>query len=64
MKQNLGNTDRIIRVVLGLAVILVGVYFQTWLGLLGIVLLGTAATSRCPLYVPLRLATCRVEERE
>jgi hypothetical protein len=59
MKRNMGNIDRAIRVILGLAAILAGLCFQAWLG---IVLLGTAAIGWYPLCVPLRPATCRVEE--
>ena len=59
MKYNLGNTDRVIRVILGLAIIAAGFYFQTWLGVLGVVLLGTATIGWCPLYLPFHISTRR-----
>ena len=59
MKRNLGNVDRIIRVILGVAIMLAGLYSQTWLGALGVVLLVTAAIGWCPLYVPFHLSTNR-----
>ncbi len=59
MKRNIGNTDRIIRVILGVAIILAGLYFQTWLGALGMILLVTAAVGWCPLYVPFHISTNR-----
>ncbi len=64
MSRILANSDRIMRGLVGLAVILAGISLQTWLGLLGVVLLGSAITNRCPLSVPLRGATCRVQERK
>jgi len=59
MKRNLGNPDRMIRAVLGAAIILAGLYFQTWLGALGVALLVTAAIGWCPLYAPFHISTKR-----
>ncbi|MCC7451431.1 MAG: DUF2892 domain-containing protein [Anaerolineae bacterium] len=59
MKRNLGNLDRIIRTILGIAIMLAGLYFQTWLGVLGVVLLVTAAIGWCPLYAPFHISTNR-----
>ncbi|HOO49885.1 MAG TPA: DUF2892 domain-containing protein [Alphaproteobacteria bacterium] len=63
MKQNLGKVDRIIRVVAGLAVLSLFFILEgdaRYIGLVGIVFLGTAAVGFCPLYVPLKLNTaCR-----
>ncbi|MEZ4647885.1 MAG: DUF2892 domain-containing protein [Candidatus Eisenbacteria bacterium] len=56
--RNVGNTDRIIRIVLGLALIGAGVYFKAWWGAIGLVPLLTAAIGFCPLYKPLGLSTC------
>lgn len=59
MKVNVGSLDRIIRIVLGLAIIGAGVYFKSWYGLIGIVPLVTASLRWCPLYLPFGLSTCR-----
>lgn len=64
MKKNMGNTDRIIRVIL--ALVLAALYFTgTITGTLGIVLvvLGvvfvlTSLVSFCPLYTLVGLNTC------
>lgn len=49
--KNVGSADRVIRVVLGLALLsLVFVGPKTWWGLIGIVPLATAWMSFCPLY--------------
>ena len=59
MRANLGSADRIARGLLGLAVIAAGVYFKSWFGAVGIVLLGTALISWCPVYLPFGLNTIR-----
>jgi hypothetical protein len=56
--MNVGNTDRIIRIVIGLALLsLVFVGPQTLWGLVGLIPLGTAGFRFCPLYRVLGLST-------
>ncbi|WP_269619428.1 YgaP family membrane protein [Zhongshania sp. BJYM1] len=57
MKCNVGKTDRNIRIIVGLFVIAVGVFFKSWLGLIGAIPLVTAALGWCPIYVPFGLTT-------
>ncbi len=64
MKKNMGNTDRIIRVVI--AIIFAALYImEVVTGTLGIVLVAIAAiflltsfVSFCPLYAPFGIKTC------
>jgi hypothetical protein len=59
MKANVGGMDRILRIVLGLALIgltLTGA-IAVW-GWIGVVPLATGAVSFCPLYSMLGLNTC------
>lgn len=61
MKANIGNTDRVLRVILGVA--LLSMFFVAesslrWWGLVGIVPLVTAALGFCPLYAVLGVNTC------
>lgn len=63
MKRNVGNVDRIIRIVAGVAVIAAGLYFQSWLGVLGLIPIGTALIGFCPLYTLLGLNTCPAQDR-
>ncbi len=58
MKCNVGKTDRIIREVIGLAIILAGFYFKSWWGAVGLVPLLTALFRFCPAYVPFGISTC------
>jgi len=58
MKCNVGKADRIVRILLGLAIIAVGVFFNSWWGAIGVIPLFTAAIGWCPLYLPLGMSTC------
>ena len=57
MKRNIGNVDRIIRVVIGLVLVALGIYFNSWWGVIGLIPLITAAIGWCPLYAPFGLST-------
>lgn len=68
MKKNMGNTDRIVRIVIA-AVIAVLYYTGTLSGTLGLVLLIlagvfvlTSLISFCPLYAPFGINTCPAEK--
>ena len=64
MKTNVGNVDRILRIVLGLALIaltLTGA-IGVW-GWIGVVPLATAAFRFCPLYTLLGFSSCPVNPR-
>jgi hypothetical protein len=59
MIRNEGFADRVIRVILGIALLaLVFVGPQTWLGLIGIVPLVTGIVGFCPLYRLGGIRTC------
>lgn len=63
MTPNMGNTDRIVRVVVALIVavlivtnVLSGIW--AWIaGILAVVFLATSAIGFCPLYLPFRIKT-------
>ena len=59
MKSNVGTTDRIIRVVLGVATVAAGVYFQSWWGVVGVIPIVTAAIGWCPAYSPFGISSCK-----
>jgi len=50
MKANVGSTDRILRLVGGIAIAIWGIVFETYWGLVGVALLATGVFSYCPLY--------------
>lgn len=47
MKKNVGQADRIIRIVVGLVIVALGVIKESWWGLVGVVLISTASISWC-----------------
>ncbi|WP_350560158.1 DUF2892 domain-containing protein [Psychrobacter sp. CAL346-MNA-CIBAN-0220] len=59
MKINVGSTDRLLRIVVGLAIIAIGLYYQSWWGVIGLVPLLTGAFRFCPLYTMLGTNTCQ-----
>lgn len=63
MKTNVGFIDRVIRIILGCAILGAGYYFKSWWGLVGAVPLLTAALGFCPLYRPLGLNTCALKDQ-
>jgi hypothetical protein len=61
MKPNVGAADRIVRVVIGLALLSMLWLVEgpwKWAGLIGFVALFTAAARFCPLYSLLGMSTC------
>ena len=64
MKSNIGTTDRIIRLIAGLAIGALGIYYHSWWGILAIIPFFTAAISWCPLYLPFGLSTrCNCDDK-
>jgi hypothetical protein len=67
LKKNVGSIDRILRIVLGLA-LLAGFFLNrdgaySWLYLIGIVPLATGLMSSCPLYSILGISTCPMKRQ-
>jgi hypothetical protein len=62
MKCNVGKTDKIIRVVLGVIIAAIGIYYQSWWGLLSIIPIGTAISGFCGLYKPFGINTCKIDK--
>lgn len=61
MNTNMGQTDRILRAVVGAALLIWGLSAGSWLGLIGLVPLATAALGWCPAYVPFGISTCKTK---
>lgn len=65
MKANVGTTDRIIRIILG--IVILSLFFilegnMKYLGLIGLVPLLTAFIKFCPLYTLFGINTCGVKK--
>ncbi len=59
MKKNVGSTDRAIRFVLGIAIIIAGVYFSSWWGVMGAVIMLPTLLGSDPIYNMLGVDTNR-----
>jgi type IV secretory pathway TrbD component len=59
MNKNVGGIDRIVRILLGLALVAMGLYTQSWWGAVGLVPLITGLVGWCPMYLPLKVSTAR-----
>lgn len=57
MKKNVGTVDMWIRIILGVVVIALGIFYQSWWGALGVIPLATAFMRWCPVYLPLGIHT-------
>jgi len=65
VRENIGTRDRVLRVVIGLAVLSTLFWVEgsiRWFGLVGLIPLGTALFGTCPLYAALGLSSCAEEE--
>ncbi len=64
MKKNIGNSDRIFRIALGLAIIIIGLVAKSWWGIIGIVPITTASLGHCPAYLPFGINTCKLDTKD
>lgn len=58
---NVGGADRIIRMVLGAAIVAAGVYYGNWWGAVGVIIFLTGALKWCAVYALLGLSTCKTK---
>lgn len=64
MSNNVGNIERIIRVIVGIAIIAWGVTAQNWWGVVGAVPLLTGLLGWCPPYAIFGISTCSVKNEK
>ncbi|AKG52979.1 membrane protein [Dehalogenimonas sp. WBC-2] len=62
MQKNMGQTDRVIRLIIAIILALWGIFIATgvWAGVLytlGVVMLVTGLIGTCPLYMPFHIST-------
>lgn len=61
MKKNIGRTDKVVRIIVGLVIIALGILYQSWWGLVGILPLATSSIGVCPAYLPFGISTCKAK---
>lgn len=66
MKTNVGSTDRVLRIVIGIGLLSL-LYFvegaAKWWGLVGLVPLLTGVFGTCPMYSIFGLSTCPMQKK-
>lgn len=62
MTKNVGGIDKTLRIIIGLAVIAAGVYYESYWGAIGLVPLLTALIGWCPPYAIFGINSCSVKE--
>ncbi len=62
MKINMGNLDRAVRAIVGLAILVVTFYTRSTWGMIGLVPVLTAYLGYCPLYQWLHIDTCHAHK--
>jgi Inner membrane protein YgaP-like, transmembrane domain len=60
--KNMGGLDRVVRAILGVAILGLGLSRGAWWGWIGLIPLGTALMARCPAYMPFGISTCRSQK--
>jgi hypothetical protein len=58
MNSNVGSIDRAVRLIAGIVVIALGIYFQSWWGAIGLIPLATAFMRWCPAYSLFGISSC------
>lgn len=64
MQANVGKTEKVIRIVAGVAIIGAGVATGSWWGAVGLVPLVTGLVNWCPAYQLVGVSTCKVKPSE
>ena len=62
-KCNVGKTDKIVRIVIGIAILTAGFIFKSWFGVIGVIPILTAVFGRCGLYYPLKIDTTKSDRK-
>jgi len=62
MKYNVGNTDRLLRIIIGLVILVIGYINENWWGLIGLIPLLTGFFRWCPVYLPCKINTDKPEK--
>ena len=64
MIKNVGFHDRTLRFIVGGIVIILGIIFQSWWGLVGLVPIATGFMRSCPIYMPCKIFTNKKEAKQ
>ncbi len=63
MQMNVGPSDRKLRMIAGIIVVLLGAFSKSSWGVIGVLPVATAMMSWCPAYTLLGISTCSVSKK-
>ncbi len=63
MKCNVGRAEQIVRIIIGVTVVLLGLYFKSWWGFIGLAPIITGWIRYCPVSDVLGISTCDVKKK-
>ena len=63
IKENVGGVDRTLRIIIGAVLIGIGLWYLSWWGAIGVVLMLTALLGWCPVYLPFGVSTSNKEKK-
>lgn len=63
VKCNVGKTEQIIRIVVGVVIVFLGLYFRNWWGLIGLAPIITGLIRYCPVSDVLEMSTCDTKNK-
>ncbi|KEQ23149.1 YgaP family membrane protein [Paenibacillus tyrfis] len=61
MNCNVGKTEQVFRISIGVTIVLMGLYYKNWWGIIGLAPIITGATRYCPANALLGIQNCQVE---
>jgi vacuolar-type H+-ATPase subunit I/STV1 len=65
IKQNIGKTDKWIRIISGIVLVGIGYYLQSWLlGIVGLIIFITGIIDWCLIYRLFGISTCKIEAQK
>lgn len=64
MKCNIGKTEQITRIVIGVGIVLLGISYRSWWGIIGLVPIITGAIRYCPASDALGISTCHANNKQ
>ena len=59
MEFNVGDTERMARILVGLVIIGLGLMYSSWWGIIGLIPVFTGVIGWCPAYLPFGISTKR-----
>ena len=62
MKCNVGQTDRLLRIIIGLVILVLGYIYSSWWGLIGLIPLLTGLFRWCPTYLLCKISPDKSEK--